>query len=411
MRSKVLSLLLVLVLLLATFSTVLAQAEPFCGDLDEADCALLTTATDNMKDVASYQAGAEYSAQLIGIPGLPLSEASVDVSVGGAFAYDDAALAAAQQLSMATSQEEMAALMSDSPEVFVDFYNGWSFDAQIDVLISEDLAAALSADAGVEIPAELSVPLILKDGILYVDVTELAPLMQGGEGMEGWIGFELGRVLEAAAEQGVFEQAAASMDPEAMAMASGEDAATVAALMGLSAALSDPTAFEQFQTIERADDEDMDGTSVAVFVTSFDVLSFISSPQFVDLVMGLVDSGALGADAPTAADMEQAMQMLGLMGPMLFQGLTSESTTMVSIDEPNYIVGQTSLFSWDLSGLLQMAAMSGAIPADEMPSGESKIEIATSVVNSDINGPQEIEAPADAQIVPAEAMMQPAETN
>ncbi len=411
MRSKVLSLLLVLVLLLATFSTALAQTEPFCGDLDEADCALLTTATENMMDVASYTAEAAYSAQLVGIPGLPLSEAAVDVMVGGAFAYDDAALAAAQQLGMATSQEDMAALMSDSPELFVDFYNGWSFDAQIDVAISEDLAAALSADAGVEIPTALAVPLILKDGVLYVDVTELAPLMEGGEGMEGWIGFELGRVLEAAAEQGVFEQAAASMDPEAMAMAGGEDAATAAALMGLAAAMSDPTAFEQFQTIERVDDEEIDGMPVAVFVTSFDVLSFISSPQFVDLIMGLADSGALGADAPTAADVEQGMQMLGLMGPMLFQGLTSESTTMASIDEPNYIVGQSSLFSWDLAGLLQMAAMSGAVPADQMPSGESKIEISTSVMNSSINEPQEIEAPADAQIVPAEAMMQPAETN
>jgi len=411
MRSKVLSLLLVLVLLLATFSTALAQTEPFCGDLDEADCALLTTATENMMDVASYTAEAAYSAQLVGIPGLPLSEAAVDVMVGGAFAYDDAALAAAQQLGTATSQEDMAALMSDSPELFVDFYNGWSFDAQIDVAISEDLAAALSADAGVEIPTALAVPLILKDGVLYVDVTELAPLMEGGEGMEGWIGFELGRVLEAAAEQGVFEQAAASMDPEAMAMAGGEDAATAAALMGLAAAMSDPTAFEQFQTIERVDDEEIDGMPVAVFVTSFDVLSFISSPQFVDLIMGLADSGALGADAPTAADIEQGMQMLGLMGPMLFQGLTSESTTMASIDEPNYIVGQSSLFSWDLAGLLQMAAMSGAVPADQMPSGESKIEISTSVMNSSINEPQEIEAPADAQIVPAEAMMQPAETN
>lgn len=411
MRSKVLSLLLVLVLLLATFSTALAQAEPFCGDLDEADCALLTTATENMMDVASYTAGAEYSAQLIGLPGLPLSEASVNVMVGGAFAYDDAALAAAQQLGMATSQEEIAALMSDSPELFVDFYNGWSFDAQIDVVVSEELAAALSADAGVAIPTELAVPLILKDGILYVDVTELAPLMEGGAGMEGWIGFELGRVIEAAAEQGAFEQAAASMDPEAMAMAGGEDAATAAALMGMAAAMSDPTAFEEFQTIVRADDEDMDGMSVAVFVTSFDVLAFISSPQFVDLIMGLVDSGALGPDAPTAADLEQGMQMLGLMGPMLFQGLTSESTTMVSVDEPSYIVGQSTLFSWDLAGLLQMAAMSGAIPADEMPSGESKIEIFTSVLNGDFNEAQEIETPADAQIVPAEAMMQSAETN
>ncbi len=196
-----------------------------------------------------------------------------------------------------------------------------------------------------------------------------------------------------------------------MAMAGGEDAATAAALMGMAAAMSDPTAFEEFQTIVRADDEDMDGMSVAVFVTSFDVLAFISSPQFVDLIMGLVDSGALGPDAPTAADLEQGMQMLGLMGPMLFQGLTSESTTMVSVDEPSYIVGQSTLFSWDLAGLLQMAAMSGAIPADEMPSGESKIEIFTSVLNGDFNEAQEIEAPADAQIVPAEAMMQSAETN
>lgn len=404
MRSKVLSLLLVLVLLLATFSTALAQAEPFCGDLDEADCALITTATENMKEIASYTAGAEYSAQLVGIPGLPLSEASVQVMVGGAFAYDDAALAAAQQLGMATGQEELAALMSDSPELFVDFYNGWSFDAQIDVSVSEELAAALSADAGVEIPTALAVPLILKDGILYVDVTELAPLMQGGEGMEGWIGFELGRVLEASAEQGVFEQAAASMDPEAMAMAGGEDAATVAALMGLQAALSDPTAFEQFQTIERADDEDMDGMSVAVFVTSFDVLSFISSPQFVDLIMGLVDSGALGADAPTAADLEQGMQMLGLMGPMLFQGLTSESTTMISIDEPNFVVGQSTLFSWDLAGLLQMAAMSGQLPEGIDPSAPIAVDFQTAISNSGFNEPQTIEAPADAMMIPLEAM-------
>ena len=406
MRSKVLSLLLVLVLLLATFSTAFAQAEPFCGDLDEADCALLTAAAENMQEVASYQASAEYSAQLVGIPGLPLSEAAVDVMVGGAFSYDDAALAAAQELAAATSQEEIAALMSESPDLFVDFYNGWAFDAQIDVAISEELATALSADAGIVVPTALSVPLILADGILYADVTELAPLMEGGESMTGWIGFELGRLLEAAADQGIFEQAAASMEPEAVAMASGSDAATAAALIGLSAALSDPAAFEQFQTVERVDDGDLDGTPVAVFVTTFDVLSFISSPQFVDLITGLVDSGALGADAPSAADIEQTMQMVGLMGPMIFQGLTAASTTMVSLDEPNYTLGQINSFDWDLAGLLQMAAMSGALPADQMSSDASMISISATVINSAIDEEQTIEAPADAVIVPAEAMMQ-----
>ncbi|HRA67066.1 MAG TPA: hypothetical protein PL187_13650 [Caldilinea sp.] len=58
-----------------------------------------------MKEVSSYQADAEYSAQLVGIPGLPISDASVTVTVSGAFTYDDAAIAAAQAMDMATGQE------------------------------------------------------------------------------------------------------------------------------------------------------------------------------------------------------------------------------------------------------------------------------------------------------------------
>lgn len=409
MRSKVASLLLVVLMVLASFAPALAQSEPFCGDLDAADCDLLTAATENMKEVASYQAAASYSAMLAGIPGLPLAEAAVDVTVDGAFTYNDDALAAAAQLAEVQGQEDVANLMLESPELFVDFYNGWAFDMVIDVTMSDELAAALSADAGIEIPSALSVPLILKDGILYVDVTEVAPLINGMQGMEGWLGFEFGRVIEAAAEQGMFEQAAASMDPAAMASAGAADPATMAALMGLQATLSDPKAFEKFMSIERVADDEIDGAAVAVFVTKLDLLAFLSSPEFAELVKGLAASGALGADAPSAADLDQALGMLSMMGPMLFQGLTSESTTAVSIDEPNYIISQSTLFSWDLTSLLQMAAMSGAVPADQLPSGASMVEVSTTVVNSDIGGEQMIEAPADAQIIPAEAMMQPAQ--
>lgn len=405
MRSKSVSLLLVVLLLLASFSTAFAQDEPFCGDLDAADCELLTLATENMKDVSSYQASAEYSAFLGGIPGLPLAEASVVVNVDGAFAYDDSALAAAAELAGVQSQEEIAALMAESPELFVDFYNGWAFDMVIAADISEDLAAALSADAGVEIPAAFSVPLILKDGVLYVDTTEVAPLIDGMEGMEGWIGFELGRVIEAAAEQGMFEEAAAQMDPTAMS--ADMDPATAAIFAGVQATMTDPKAFEPYTTIVRDVDDEIADMAVAVFVSTLDVPGLITSPEFVGLIKGLAETGALGEDAPSAADIDQAMMMLGMMGPMLFDGLTSQSVTAVSVDEPNFLVAQSSLFSWDLSGLLQMAAaMSGAVPADMMPSGASIIEVATSVVNMGFNEPQEIEAPADAMVVPAEAMME-----
>ena len=158
----------------------------------------------------------------------------------------------------------------------------------------------------------------------------------------------------------------------------------------------------------RGEDAEIDGAAVATFVTNLDLLAFISSPEFVELVKGLATSGALGADTPSAADIDQAMQMLGMMGPMIFQGLTSQSVTAVSIDEPNYTIGESSLFSWDLTSVLQMAAMSGAVPADQMPSGASLLEVSTTVVNSDIGGEQTIEAPADANVIPAEAMMQPA---
>ncbi len=406
MRSKLISLLLVMALLLASFSTAFAQAEPFCGDLSADDCELLTVAMQNMLGVTSYQASAEYRGVLAGLPGLGIDEAAVTVTVDGSFSYGEEAVAAAAALAGVQTQEDLAAVMAESPEVLVNFYNGWSFDMVIVVDISEELAEALSADIGVPVPDLFSVPVKLVDGVLYVNLTDVAPLLEGGESLAGWLGFEFGPVLEAAAEQGMFEAAATQMEMDPSMLAdSPENAALAAALFAVQAAMTDPAAFEKYMDVSRADDDVINDMDVAVFVTKMDIPALISSPEFIDLIKGLAESGALGEEAPSAAEIEQALTMLSFMGPMLFQGLVSESTTAVSLEEPNYIVAQTTLFSWDLSGLLQMAAMTGALPAEEMPSGASLIEFSTSVVNSAFNEPQTINAPADATIIPAESMM------
>lgn len=406
MRSKLISLFVVMALLLASFSTAFAQAEPFCGDLSAEDCELLTVAAQNMSGVTSYQASAEYRGVLAGLPGLGVEEAAVTVTVDGAFAYGESAIAAAAALAGVQTQEDLAALMSESPEVLVDFYNGWSFDLAMVVDISEALAEALSAEIGIPVPTLFSIPVKLVDGILYVNLTDVAPLLEGGEALAGWLGFELGPLLEAAAEQGLFEAAAMQMEMDPSMLAdSPENAALAGALFGVQAASFDPTAFEKYMKVSRGADDVINGMEVAVFTTEMDILSFISSPEFIDLVSSLAESGALGEDTLSAADLEQALTMLSFMGPILFQGLVLESSTAVSLDEPNYVVAQTTLFSWDLSSLLQMAAMTGALPADQMPSGASLIEFATSVVNSAFNEPQTIDAPADALIIPAESMM------
>lgn len=397
MRSKLASLALVLILLLASFSTALAQEALFCGDLEEADCALLTTAAVNLQSVSSYQASAIYSVDLSGIPGLP--DTSVAVGVDGAFSYGESAQAAMSALAGLQTQEDLTNVLVESPEAIVDLYNGWSFDMEISASLGETLAGVLSADTGYAIPAELSVPLVLQEGVLYVDVTEIAPLLDGMQDLTGWIGFEFGPVLAAAAEQGLLADFAAQADGGA------GDAATAGALAGV-ALLSNPGAFEPFMSIERGEDIDLDGTEAATFVTTLDIASLISSPEFVELVKSLAASGALGEGAPSAADIDQALAMVGMMGPVLFQGLSAESVTAVGIEEPSYVLAQSNSFNWDLAGLLQMAAMSGALPPEMGGTDAAAVDILAEVINSALNEPQEIEAPADALVVPAESMMQ-----
>ncbi|MCX6039817.1 MAG: hypothetical protein NTV69_01600 [Caldilinea sp.] len=397
MRSKLASLALVLILLLASFSTALAQEALFCGDLEEADCALLTTAAVNLQSVSSYQASAIYSVDLSGIPGLP--DTSVAVGVDGAFSYGESAQAAMSALAGLQTQEDLTNVLVESPEAIVDLYNGWSFDMEISASLGETLAGVLSADTGYAIPAELSVPLVLQEGVLYVDVTEIAPLLDGMQDLTGWIGFEFGPVLAAAAEQGLLADFAAQADGGA------GDAATAGALAGV-ALLSNPGAFEPFMSIERGEDIDLDGTDAATFVTTLDIASLISSPEFVELVKSLAASGALGEGAPSAADIDQALAMVGMMGPVLFQGLSAESVTAVGIEEPSYVLAQSNSFNWDLAGLLQMAAMSGALPPEMGSTDAAAVDILAEVINSALNEPQEIEAPADALVVPAESMMQ-----
>ena len=399
MRSKMLGLLVVVALLLTTFGTAFAQEmpEPFCGDLDEADCALITNAQETMMGVSSYKAAGQYSAMIKGIPGLAAEEVAVDVMVDGAFAMDDAALAAAQVLGAAQTQEDIAQVLAESPETILDFLGGWDADLVLTVAMNDDLAAALSTEAGVEIPAELAIGLLLVDGVLYADLTEVAPLAPGTP--EGWIGIPLAEYLAAAAEQGGFEMAAAQMSPDAMA-ASGMDPASMAVMGAVQGMVGNPESLEQFMSIERGEDAEVDGEVAAVFNSSFDLLGFVTSEEFTNLVTAMADAGAFGEDS---AAVTENLGMLGMVAPMVFQGLSITGSATIGT-ETNYVYNDNTAFVWDMAGLMQMAAMSGALPAD-MAGGDAMISVTSDVTNSDIGAEQSFEAPADAMMIPLEAMM------
>ena len=401
MRSKLLGLLVILALLLGTFSTALAQDEipaPFCGDLAEEDCTFLQDSQAAMMEVSSYQASATYDAMVAGIPGLPADEVNVSVTVDGAFAMDDAAMGAAMQF-VGQDQEAIMAALAEDAQPLVDMINGWSFDMTLNAEVTPELADLLSAQAGLPIPASTSVGLILVDGVLYADLSAFADLGAPA----GWLGVPLGEFLQASADQGVFADAAAQMDPANL------DPATAASLGLQNMIMGSAEEFEQYMMVERGEDVEVESGPGAVFNTSVDVASLVSGPEFGQIVMALVEAGALEGSGLTAADVEANLPMVGMMAPMIFADLVVGNSVTVGTED--MLVYNTSTeFSWDLAGLIQMAAMSGALPAELDPNAPMAVSFTTSVDNSDFGGEQVVEAPADATMIPLESMMaQPAQ--
>ncbi len=109
----------------------------------------------------------------------------------------------------------------------------------------------------------------------------------------------------------------------------------------------------------------------------------------------------------TAADIEQNVQMLGMMGPMLFTGMTATAKQTIGLDDL-YQYEYESEVAWDMSGLVQMAASSGQLPAELQPTSDQVgFDIKTTISNSDMSteATETIAAPADAQMIPVESVL------
>lgn len=404
MRSKLLVLLTVLALVLGTFTSALAQEpEIFCGDLSAEDCAILQESKAAMQDVVQYTAQSSFDAALAGIPGLPADPTEVSVSVGGMFSMDEGAKAAAQALAGLT-QEERLQLLADSPQTVVDLFAGWDFDVSMGVAMTPELAAALSVQAGLELPDTLSIQAKLVDGVLYWDASEVAAIVPTVA--SGWVGFPFAELLSALAESGAFDEAASLSDPAVLAE-SGMAGSAVTSLGAMQFAQANAALFEPFLTVERGEDVELDGQAGAAFVTTFDAVGFFGSPEFQQIVIDLANAGAFEGTGLTAADVEQNIGMLGMMAPMLFDGITATAMQVIGLDDL-YQYDYQSEISWDLAGLVQMAATSGQLPAELQPTGDNvSVSISTIISNGDMATEQTeaIEAPADAAMIPLESLL------
>jgi hypothetical protein len=288
--------------------------------------------------------------------------------------------------------EEMMDNMDDLKNLTVEMYRTLALDAEVAISMPEEIAAMLSAQSGIEVPAELTTHVILKDGIGYIASEDLAFIDPSIPTMGEWFGVDIASMVEMGFEQSMSAQNAADQQAMMQSMAIGSMLSSEE-VHGL---------IEDFVTVERLDDAEVDGVEVAVFQFGFDFAGFLSSPGFWELIAQNLDAiNAMANMQLTEADLQQAQMGMTFLGPALVQGLTFESTVAIGLED--YLpYEQTVDFAWYLSSLLTFAATTGALPPGSPT--EAMISLEIDSVNSDYNSAPEVEAPEDAIIIPLEAM-------
>jgi hypothetical protein len=386
------TLVLILALMFAFTASAFAQ-EPACGDLSAEDCDILYGSADAMMDVTSGSQSVSLAFQATNVPQAPFEEISLDWSLDTTYDYSEEAASAAMSM-QEMSPQEVADLYAD-PEALTDLVTtilaGTSASVNMTSNFSEELVNLVAMYGGGQWPASFTLNVVMDAGTVYVDLSTLEPLLGGaGMGMTGWVGVDILPLVEMSLMQ-------SAADPNT-AMAASASVQTGAGPLFTQLAAADPMGMvTQFLNIERAEG----GDDVASFVTTIDWASFVESPYFEQLItMALMQN--TGGAVPSATDIEQTVTLGRMFGPALLQSITLELVEDVAVDT-GYLESTNFTLDWDLSDLSALAAMSGGAALDVDENSSIMLSIVTE--NTGLNEEVEIEVPADAMILPAEALM------
>lgn len=370
--------LLMLLMLVVSGPTFAQNLKGFCGNLAEADCALLTEAQTAASGLHSASTQFDMALSISNIPDAPFDTLNINLTGDGAFAVDPALLDM-----MMTMQDNPAALFS-SPEAFnewfVSFLNGVSGDLKLTLTLPAEVAQMMSSE-DMQFPETLSIGLRLVDGIGYADLAEIAALVPDGSIPPGWVGVDLAEAWELAMQQSGFGDMS-MMDPSAFQSY---------------AAFQDPEFLAEFLTVERLEDTSVNGQPAAVFHYILDYGALFQSEAFQNMMQAQMaaasEMSGQELDADAQAEMESAMAM---MGPM-FDDINLEVREVIGLDD-KYTHRTEIHMDWDMSAFMAMVE-----PDSDTAAPNFVFDM--SINSSDFNAAPEITAPEDAMIIPLESMM------
>lgn len=224
---------------------------------------------------------------------------------------------------------------------------------------------------------------VITDGNFY---------MSNPENPEEWAYFSLAEMMATSGIELDPSMMEGAMDPEMMTGMMD----MVGPFMGMA---------EEYVTVTREADMNVDGNTVAVFTTTVDMAGFLNDPALTENMMGMSEViGELAAQTGTEMseeDLQMLPMMFGMIG-MMFSDATITTSAMAGVDNGR-AYGFTFALNMTLDPMMA-ASMMGETPEDPSEMEPLVIDMDLGVNIYGYDGAYTIEAPADAMEIDPESM-------
>lgn len=379
MRKLSMGLLLFLLALLVAGGPLAAQdvmGVTFCGDLATEDCDLLMASKEAMTGLQSTSLDFNMGLDIRGIPDMPFDKLIFQLNAKGAAAVAPEVMTTLQQaqenpMQFADPQAAMTMLSS--------LVSGVSGDFTLSLDLPPDLVAMAGPDAN--IPATLTLEMRMVDGVVYFNLDKIAAAIPDADIPPGWMGVDLSSLVSQLGAMSSSMGSSAAIDEDAMS-------AYMQSLM-------DPETLSQFMTIERVDDAEMMGQTMAVFRTTFDLSAFMQSDTYQNFLKAQMDAATAGQDV-SPQDQAQIDEMMSTMTDAV-QGLVIEQTVSIGVDD-HYTHASTLHMAWDMSDLINTIE-----PGTDASGAMVTLDVTTNF--SDFNNEVTVDVPDNATLIPLGSMM------
>jgi hypothetical protein len=350
--------ILVLFVLMLGISAIGAQdnmaATVFCGDLAEADCDLLVKSQEVMAGVTSFSTDFSLFFEM---SGLDMGMGSDSLAMG---------LTGEGQLVADFGDVDMMAADAEMDVLIDALLNGFEMDMHLEIVLPDDLSMGMP---------ELALDIVMVDGVIYMDT---APFMGGMEPM--WMGIDLAGLMDT-----YMADIMAQLDMDMMLDTT--DMMDMGSVEAFGYA-------DDYTTIVRAEDRDLNGQTVAVFKTSYDFVSLFTDETFRGLYAEIFDS--VMAAQMDLGDLDMDVEELLDAVAVMFEDTNFSMVQWIGVDD--YYSYHNALYIDMTLNMNAVAEAIGEVPPSVMP--EEITMILEGELNlDDFNEDFGIVAPEGAQII------------